>query len=73
MSNEELIDMTKNCAIDIHFYGDRLTQLCVNDLRSFDKEKSFLYTRTGIKIDLNEVDYIEVYNENDLDIKGVPL
>ena len=60
MSNEGLIDMTKNCAIDIHFHDGRLTQLCVNDLRSYDKESSFLYTRTGIMINLQEVDYIEV-------------
>ncbi len=62
MSNEALIDMTKNCAIDIHFHDGRLTQLCINDLRSFDKESSIFSTRTGIEINLHELDYIKVNN-----------
>lgn len=59
-SNEELLKITKDRAIDFHLNNSRLAQLCVNDLQGFDCENSFFYTRTGIKILLQDVDYIEV-------------
>ena len=59
-SNEELLKITKDRAIDFHLNNSRLAQLCVNDLQGFDCENSLFYTRTGIKILLQGVDYIEV-------------
>ena len=60
LSNEELLKITKDRAIDFHLNNSRLAQLCVNDLQGFDCENSLFYTRTGIKILLQDVDYIEV-------------
>ena len=60
LSFEELLEKTRDRAVDIHLNNGRLIQLCVNDLLGFDKERSSYYTRTGIKINQIEVDYIEV-------------
>ena len=60
ISNEELMNLINNCAVVFHLLGGRLTQLCENDLQVFDKRSSLFYTKTGIKINLKEVDYIEV-------------
>lgn len=60
MSNEELMDKTNDCAVDIHYNDGRLTQLCANDLQSFDKGSFTFSTRTGIQINLHEVSYLQV-------------
>ena len=60
LSNEELMDKTRNCAVDVYMYDGRFSQLCANDFQGFDIEKTFLYSKTGIRIYLQEVDYIEV-------------
>ena len=60
ITNEELMAVTRNCAVDLHLLNGSVTQLCVNDLQVFDKGSSLFYTKTGIKINLQEVDYIEV-------------
>ena len=60
MSTEELMNKINGCAIDVHFYDGRVNQLCVNDLRCFNRESFIFSTRTGIEITIHEVDYIEV-------------
>lgn len=59
-SNEEIMEKTKGKAIIFHLIDGRLTQLCVNDLQWYDEEVSFFYTKTNIKINLQDVEYIEV-------------
>lgn len=60
LSIEELMDKTKNRAVNVYLYDGRFTQLCANDLQGFDDESSMFYARTGIKIYLQDLDYIEV-------------
>jgi hypothetical protein len=60
LSFEELLEKTRDRAVDIHLNNGRLIQLCVNDLLGFDKERSSYYTRTGIKINQIDVESIEV-------------
>lgn len=60
LSFEELLEKTRDRAVDIHLNNGRLIQLCVNDLLGFDNERSFYYTRTGINIFKLDIDYIEV-------------
>lgn len=59
-SNEELLEMTKGKAIDFHLYNGRRIQLCVNDFVGFDSKSSSFYTRTNIKIGLQDIDYLEI-------------
>ena len=59
-SNEEILEKTKDRAVDIHLYNGHWSQLCVNDLLGFDSENLSFKTRTGISIRLQDVDYIEV-------------
>lgn len=54
-------DMVKDHAIDFHLTDDRLTQLCTNDLKRFDITTSSFITHSGIRIALDDVNYIEVY------------
>lgn len=59
-SNEEILDRTKGRAVDFHLTDGRWTQLCVNDLQGFDEEGAFFYTKTGIRLNLQDIDYIEI-------------
>ena len=59
-SNDELLERTLGRAVDIHLRNGRTTQLCVNDLLGVDGENVCFFTRTDIKISLQEVDYIVV-------------
>ena len=61
-SDKKKMDIVKGRAVDFHLSGDRLTQLCANDIQSFDSKNLSFYTRTGIKICLQDVDYIEIIN-----------
>jgi len=63
-SNEEILDRTKGRAVDFHLTDGRWTQLCVNDLQGFDEEGSFFYTKTGIRLNLQDIDYIEIINND---------
>jgi len=60
LSHEELIDKTKNRAVEVYMYDGRFTQLCANDFLGFNYDKTYFYTKTGIKIKFQEVDYIKV-------------
>lgn len=60
LSNEELMDKTNNRAVEIYMYDGRFAQLCANDLQGFDYERKYFYSKTGIKIIFQEVDYIKV-------------
>ena len=59
-SNEELMEKTNNRAIDLYLNDSRLTQLGANDLQRYDSERLLLYTRTGITINLLDIEHIEV-------------
>lgn len=58
-SIEELLERTRDRAVDFHLNDGRLIQLCVNDLHGYDHERSSFYTRTGIKINKSDIDFIE--------------
>lgn len=60
-SNDEMSERILGRAVDIRLRNGRTTQLCVNDLQGFDTENRVFYTRTDIRILLQEVDYIEVF------------
>lgn len=60
LSHDELMDKTKNRAVEVYMYDGRFTQLCANDFLGFDYEKKYIYSKTGIKIKFQEVDYIKV-------------
>lgn len=62
-SQDEILEITNGRAIDIRFKDGRWTQLCVNDLQGIDKEKCYIHTKIGIKIFIQEVDDIEVYDK----------
>lgn len=59
-SNEEILEKTNGKAVDFHLIDGNWTQLCVGDLACFDSESGCFHTKTGIKIRLQDVDYIEV-------------
>lgn len=59
-SNEKLLEKTNGKAVDFHLNNGHWTQLCVNDLQFFDTVNCCFYTRTEIKILLQDVDYMEV-------------
>ena len=61
-SNEEILERTKGRAVDFHLTDGRWSQLCVNDLQGFDIENGYFYTRTDIKIRLQDIDYIDIRN-----------
>ena len=61
-TNEEILERTKGRAVDLHLNNGHWTQLCVNDLQGFDIENGFFFTRTDIKIRLQDVDYIDIKN-----------
>lgn len=61
-SNEDFLKLTKGKAVDFHLIDGRWSQLCVNDLQGFDIENGYFYTRTDIKIRLQDVDYIDIKN-----------
>lgn len=58
MTKEELIEVTKDHAIEIHMYNKKWSALCVNDFCGFDDSYHFLLSKTGIKLPLQEIDYI---------------
>lgn len=60
-SSEDILEKTNGKAVDFHFNNGRWIQLCANDLQSFDSENSCFHTRTDIKIQLQDVDYIEIF------------
>lgn len=60
LSNEELMDKTKNRAVEVYTYDGRFAQLCVNDFQGFDHERKYFYSKTEIKIEFQKVDYIKV-------------
>ena len=60
LSSGELLEKLKGKAIEFHLTHNRLTELCVNDLLSYNEVTSSFHTITGIKIYLQDVDYIEV-------------
>ena len=62
LSHDELIELTKDHAVDFHLYNGKITQLSFNDLKGFDSERSIFYTNTGIKIELKNVNSLEVYS-----------
>ena len=61
LSTGEFWDIVKDHAVDFHLTDDRLTQLCANDLKRFDITSSSFYTHSGIRIKLDDVNYIKVY------------
>lgn len=64
-SNEEILEKTNGKAVDFHLTDGRWTQLCANDLRSFDSENTCFYARTDIMIRLQDVDYLEIIDVAD--------
>lgn len=68
-TNEEILERTKGRVVDLHLNNGHWTQLCVNDLQGFDNEGSYLYTRTGIMIRLQDLDSIEVIDSTSNSIK----
>jgi hypothetical protein len=60
-SNEDILKIANGKAIDFHLTDGRWTQLCANDLQSFDSENGCFYAKTNIKIQLQDVDYIEIF------------
>lgn len=64
LSNEELMDKTKNRAVEIYMYDGRFKQLCANDFLGFDNDKLFFFSKTEIKIKFQEVDYIKVIDRD---------
>ena len=65
LSNEKLREITKGKAVNFHFTDGRWTQLCANDLQGFDSMNGCFYTKTDIKISLQNVDYIEIFDVAD--------
>ena len=53
-------NMVKDHAVDFHMSDDRVKQMNANDMMGFDVTSSF-FTHTGIRIALDDVNYIEVY------------
>lgn len=62
-SNEELLEKTIGRAVDIYLSDGHWTQLCVNDLMHYESQTGHFYTKTGIEICLQEIDYIEVFEK----------
>ena len=60
LSNVEILEKTYGRAVDFYLYQRQPTQLCVNDLQGFKSENGCFYTRTGIKISLHDVEYIDI-------------
>lgn len=59
-SNEEILEKTKGQAVDFHLNNGHWSQLCVGDFLGLESESGNVYTRTGIKMRLQDVDYIGV-------------
>lgn len=60
LSNEELMDKTNNRAVEVYLYDGRFIQLCANDFGEFNNDKTFFFSKTGIKIKFQEVNYVKV-------------
>ena len=62
MSNDELLAKTKDRAVNVYIFGQNHSSIniCFNDLLGFDISKSSLLTRTGIKVELKNINYIEI-------------
>ncbi len=62
MKNDDLMKMTKDRAVE--FYNTRIEypkiQLSPNDLERFDLGNSLLFTKTNIRINLQEIDYMKI-------------
>lgn len=54
------MEITKGKSVDFHFFNKQPTQLGFYDLQGYDAERGYFYTKTGIEINQNTVDYIEV-------------
>ncbi len=61
ISEKEILEKTHGKSIEFHLNNGHWSQLCVNDLQGFDSENGYFYTRTDIKIRLQDVDYIEIF------------
>ena len=61
LSNGSYIDLLKDKAVDFHMYNGHWTQVGANDLMEFDSVLLSFNTCTGIRIPLNEIEYIVVY------------
>jgi len=57
-SIEEILKKTNGKSVDIHLTDGRWTQLCANDLQSFDSKNNCFYARTDVTIRLQEIDYL---------------
>ena len=51
LSNEELMEITKDKTVDFHFFNKQPTQLGPNDLQGYDTERGYFYTKMGMEID----------------------
>ena len=62
MSNEELLVKTKDHAVDVYIIGRDYPsiQLCTNDLQCFDSSRMCMFTKIGITISLEYIDYLKI-------------
>lgn len=62
MTNDDLMKITKDRAVEFYKNGIEYPkiQLSPNDLEGFDMGNSLLFTKTNIRIDLQEIDYMKI-------------
>ncbi len=62
MSNDKLLALTKDHGVDFYCNGQEhpFIQLSLNDLEGFGHGRLYLFTKTGIKIYLKDIDYMKI-------------
>ena len=63
LSNEELTELTRNHAVEVHMYNGAFTQLCVNDFKGIEPAGKYYVTMTGIIIPVEVVKCIVIIDK----------